>query len=63
MTKTSKPRQKGLQNDDSKPAMLAKLIFPAIVRMIRSRRSAAVEKSSKFLLDSEKANRICVHRG
>ena len=65
-TKTSKPQQKGLQDDDSKPAMLAKLIFPAIIRMIkakRSKQSPAVGKRAKFLLDSGNARRICVEKG
>ena len=57
-TKASKIR--GLQDDESKPAQLAKLIFPAIVRYIKAQRSATVEKSPKFLLDSGNARRVCV---
>jgi len=60
MTKTGKPQQKGLQDDDSKPAQLAKLIFPALIRMIRSKQSQAVEPKPKFVLDSGNARRICV---
>lgn len=60
--KSNKTKANSLQNDDSKPEQLAKLIFPAIIRMIRSKRSPAVEKTPKFTLDSERAHRICVHR-
>ena len=55
-----KNKTNGLQHDDSKPAQLAKLIFPAIVRMIRSKKSLAVEKSVRFTLDSDNARRICL---
>ena len=64
MIKKGNHQQKGLQDDESKPAQLAKLIFPAIVRYIKAQRSATVEKSPKFLLDYGNATRICVvHRG
>ena len=66
MAKTIKAKSKasGLQDDDnSKPAQLAKLIYPAIVRVIMAKRSQAVVQKPKFVLDSSHIRRINVDSG
>ena len=63
IAKTTKTKTNGLQDDDSKPMQLAKLIYPAIVRMIMAKRSQAVVVKPKFVLDSGRAHRISVDSG
>ena len=66
MAKTTKAKSKasGLQDDDdSKPMQLAKLIYPAIVRVIMAKRSQTVVQKPKFALDSTNVCRINVGSG
>jgi len=64
IAKRTKTKTNGLQDDDnSKPAQLAKLIYPAIVRVIMAKRSQAVVQKPKFVLDSTHVRRINVDSG
>ncbi len=60
MTKTSKPRSKDTQSIDSKPILLAKLIYPAILRMIKAKKHQDREQNAKFMLDSDRKRRVNV---
>ena len=63
-TMNKKTKASGLHDDDdSKPMQLAKLIYPAIIRMIIAKRSHAVATKSKFALDSSRVRRISVDSG
>ena len=60
MAKTTKAKAGLHDDDDSKPMQLAKLIYPAIIRMIIAKRSQVVAVKPKFVLDSGRARRISV---
>lgn len=54
---TPKPKPKNAQIIDSKPAVLAKIIYAAIVRYIKAENARNRDKKANFALDSDRIRR------